>query len=55
MQNVKNTIFRELRDVVIFDFATSLRPFGEKIKDFFLMSLNIGVFHILALRFFDEF
>ena len=50
MQNTKNTIFRKLRDVVIFDFATSLRPFGGKIRDFALMFLNIGVFRILNLR-----
>lgn len=55
MQNAKNTIFRRLRDVVIFDFTTSLRPSGGKIRDFALMLLNIGVFHILTLRFFDEF
>jgi hypothetical protein len=37
-------MFRELRFGVIFDYTPKLRPFGEKIKDFFLMSLNIGVF-----------
>lgn len=47
MQYVKNTVFRELRFGVIFDYTPKLRPFGEKIKDFFLMSLNTGVFHIL--------
>ena len=31
---------RELRRVVIFDYTTLLRPFGDKIRDFVLTSLG---------------
>jgi hypothetical protein len=40
----------ELRDVIILDYITSLRPYGEKIKDFFLTSLdctNYAVKHVV--------
>ena len=31
---------RELRGVIIKDYITPLRPYGDKIRDFVLMSLN---------------
>ena len=44
----------ELRDVIIFDYITSLRPFGEKIEDFFLMSLDICLVTATALHAISE-
>ena len=47
IQDAKNIVFRKLRDVVIFDYTTSLRPFGGQIRDLAFMFLNTDVFHIL--------
>lgn len=47
IQDAKNIVSRKLRDAVIFDCTTSLRPFGDKIIDFVFMFLNTDVFHIL--------
>ena len=48
----KQTIVsRELRDVIIFDYITSLRPYGEKAAfgGFFFMSLDYNGLFLRAI------
>ena len=50
MDYIKNILFRKLREMIIFDYIISLRPFGEKIKDFFFMFLNNDVFYVINME-----